>query len=202
MTTTTANSARPIALVPPSRDHLPGYVEALRRDWSPNTMHNVSREQLALYDASPDRLIAELTRQDGVFTLGDGTKVPRLPSRVRWIFDGAFCGAINLRFVPGTEDLPPTCSGHIGYAIVPWRQRRGYATRALALMLPVAHSVGLARVLVTCDDDNVASRKVIEANGGVLSGVAPPAAAGEKPKLQFWIATSQGGTPQPPRQGP
>jgi predicted acetyltransferase len=185
-----AKTPRIIQLVPPSRSRLPGYVEALRRGWSPNTMYNVSGEQLALHDESPDRLLHELTRQDGMVKLMDGTRVPRLPSRLFWIFGREFCGAINLRFVPGTENLPPTCSGHIGYSIVPWKQRRGFATRALALVLPVAREIGLKRVLVTCDDDNVGSRKVMQANGGVFAGVQPPAKPEDKTKLLFWIDTA------------
>lgn len=185
-----AKSPRKILLGPPSLSRLPAYVDALRRGWSPNTTRDVSGEQLALYESGPVNLIAELTRQDGTFTLDDGTQVPRLPSRVFWIFGPAFCGAINLRFMPGTEDLPPTCPGHIGYSIVPWKQRRGFATRALALILPVAREVGLKRVLVTCDDDNVGSRKVIQANGGVFAGVKPPAKTQEKAKLLFWIDTA------------
>lgn len=190
MTINTAKAPRAIMLVPPSPARLPAYVEALRRGWSPNNFRDVSSEQLALYDAGPDRLLTELTRQDGTITLADGTKVPRLPSRVFWIFGREFCGAINLRFVPGSEELPPHVSGHIGYSIVPWKQRRGFATRALALMLPVAREFGLVRVLVTCDDDNVASRKVIQANGGVFAGVQPPPKPEDKSKLLFWIETA------------
>ena len=48
-----------------------------------------------------------LTRREGggTVTLGDGSVVPRLPSRVLWIWDGAFCGAVNLRVAPGTLDI-------------------------------------------------------------------------------------------------
>lgn len=185
-----AKAPRAIQLVPPSTRHLPGYVAALRRDWSPNTIFNVSGKQLALYNEGPEKLLHELTRQDGEIELMDGTRVPRLPSRLFWIIGREFSGSINLRWVPGTEDLPPHCSGHIGYSIVPWQQRRGYATRALALVLPVARSVGLRRVLITCDDDNAGSRKVIQANGGVFAGVKPPATEVEKAKLLFWIDTA------------
>ncbi len=87
--------------------------------------------------------------------MADGTEQARLPARVFWMWDGAFCGAINLRFVPGTLDLPPHVSGHVGYAVVPWKQRQGIATRALSMLLPVAWALGLPRVLVTCDADNV-----------------------------------------------
>lgn len=79
-------------------------------------------------------------------------------------------------------------AGHIGYAVRPTARRRGHATRALALMLPVAAARGLDQVLVTCDEDNVASRKVIEANGGVLEDV-------RNTKMRFWIPTGR----RPPR---
>lgn len=175
-----------VVLVVPSIEKMPHYVDALKRGWSPNNTRDVSEEQLALFRRGPDKLLAELTRQDGTFLQPDGRRTPRLPSRVFWIWDGAFCGTINLRFVPGTEELPPHVSGHVGYAIVPWKQRRGYATRALALILPVAREVGLARVHVTCDADNAASRKVILANGGVPAETLPH----EPAKLRFWIDSS------------
>jgi hypothetical protein len=64
--------------------------------------------------------------------------------------------------------LPADVLGHIGYAVVPWKAGRGYAKRALKLMLEHAHSEGLRYVEITTDPDNVASHRVIEINGGVL----------------------------------
>lgn len=163
-----------VRLVAPSLDRLPDYVAALQTGWSPNNERDVSGEQLALYRREPGALLHELTRQDGTITLGDGQVVPRLPSRVFWLDDdGAFCGQIGLRWQPGSEGLPPYVSGHVGYAVVPWQRRRGHATRALALILPVAREAGLHRVVVTCFDDNEASRRVILANGGTLVGSGP-----------------------------
>jgi predicted acetyltransferase len=178
-----------VILVPPSLDRLEPYSEALARGWSPNTTRDVGAEQLAAIRADPEAFIADLTRRDGgTITLGDGTVVPRLPGPVLWIWDDAFCGAINLRYVPGTEELPPHVSGHVGYAVVPWMQRRGYATRALGYMLPIAHAHGLKRVQITTDDDNIASQKVILANGGVPAGGKPDPDTG-KTKLTYWVCT-------------
>jgi len=72
--------------------------------------------------------------------------------------------------------------GHIGYAVRPGRRRQGYATRALGLAVRRAAELGLEQVLVTCDDDNAASRATIVANGGVLEDV-------RKGKQRYWIDT-------------
>jgi predicted acetyltransferase len=172
-------------LLAPSLDNLAGYIAALETGWSPSTTRDVSGEQLALYRQDTAALMAELTRQDGMIKTDSGAMVPRLPSRVLWLDDGDFCGSINLRFRPGTEELPPAVHGHIGYAVVPWKRGRGYATEALRLILPVAREVGLRRVRLTCDCDNEPSQKVITANGGVLERAYQD--ENGKAKLSFWI---------------
>jgi predicted acetyltransferase len=165
-----------ITLEVPSPAALPAYAAALATGWSPNTLRDVSGEQLAAIRNDPVAFIASLnqTQGGGTVRLGDGSEVPRLPGHERWIWDGEFCGRINLRYQAGTEELPPWVSGHIGYAVVPWKRRRGYATEALRQMLPLARAAGLTRVEITCAPDNAASRRVIEANGGVLAGRRAP----------------------------
>jgi predicted acetyltransferase len=153
-------------LVAPSMDLLPSYVAALETGWSPNNVRNVSAEQLAVIRENPVAFVAGLTMQGGTITLPDGTAVPKLPFIARWIWDGEFCGSISLRWQEGTDTLPPHVLGHVGYAVVPWKRGRGYATEALRQILIEAQSVGLERLDITTDPDNVASQRVIERNGG------------------------------------
>lgn len=176
-------------LIRPSRRYLPAYVEALRRGWSPNTTRDVREEELASITEDAARFLHQLRGEEaGTVRLTDGREVPRLPGLVRWMSDGSFCGVINFRYQPNTEELPAHVSGHIGYSVVPWKRCRGYATRALSLLLPLAWEAGLARVLLTCDADNVASCRVIAANGGIAGGGEANADRPDVRKLRFWIS--------------
>jgi predicted acetyltransferase len=160
-------------LVRPARAHLPSFIAALQGGWTPDSLRGeqAARDELAALRLDPDDYLErQVDRQalGGPVTLPDGSTVPRLPGLRHWLWDGEFCGAIGLRWQPGTTDLPPYALGHIGYSVVPWKRRQGLATRALALWLPVARAEGLSHVELTTDPHNTASQRVILANGGVL----------------------------------
>jgi len=76
--------------------------------------------------------------------------------------------------------------GHIGYAVAPQYRRRGYATEILRQSLVIIRSLGVDRVLVTCDDDNVGSATVIERGGGVFDSLTDNR-DGDVPKRRYWI---------------
>jgi predicted acetyltransferase len=171
-----------MTLVWPAREYLPSYEDALTRGWSPdNVRGEVARlEELHKIHADADGFLRSLVDREargGPITLPDGTTTPRLPGYRRWMWDGEFVGSIGFRWQPGTEALPPHVLGHIGYAVVPWKRGRGYATSALRLLLTEARAEGLAYVELTAEPHNLASRHVIEANGGVFieEFVAPQA---------------------------
>jgi predicted acetyltransferase len=75
--------------------------------------------------------------------------------------------------------------GHIGYGVLREHRRRGYATEMLRQSLVVARAVGVGRVLVTCDDDNLASAAVIERCGGTFESLI--AAHDGHPVRRYWI---------------
>lgn len=178
-------------LVEPGPDWLDAYAAALARGWSPNTTRDVSGEHLTAIRADRHGFLRTLLDPNGTVTLANGAEVPKLPVHLFWIVDGDFCGSINFRFQRGTEALPPYCSGHIGYSIVPWRQRQGHGTAALRQILPLCRREGLARVSITCDEDNRGSIKVIEANGGVLAGTQPDTIEPGRMKRLYWVPTPE-----------
>jgi predicted acetyltransferase len=77
--------------------------------------------------------------------------------------------------------------GHIGYLIRPSQRRQGYGTLILALTLEKARDRGIQRVRITCDADNIGSVRIIENNGGVLSGQVTSERSG-KIISQYWVA--------------
>jgi predicted acetyltransferase len=123
--------------------------------------------------------------------LPDGRKVQRLPFHLFWLWDGEFCGSASVRFQRGTDELPAYVSGHIGYAVVPWKRGRGYASRTLTLLLPIVRAEGLRRVMLTCDSDNEASKRIILKCGGRLASEGPSPHGSAKTQLTFWLETGR-----------
>jgi len=157
-------------LVRPSLEHVAGYIDARERGFSfdmnpaPAAIAAITAE----IKADPAKYIAtveDLNPVGRTVTLPDGTEVPRLPQYTRWMWDGEFAGVITFRWQRGTTDLPPTCHGHIGYAVVAWKRRLGYATQALHDMLELPRQEGLAFVDITTTPDNVGSQQVMLSNG-------------------------------------
>jgi predicted acetyltransferase len=182
-----------VQLVRPSLVHLPSYVAALECGWSADNVRGVhaANEELKQIEVDAASFLASTEDREAKgapIALPDGSFVQRLPSFQRWLWDGEFAGRIGLRWQHGTTELPPHCLGHIGYAVVPWKQGRGYAKAALGLMLNEAKQIGLPWVEITTDTENVTSQRVILANGGKLfEQFAKPPQFGGTPGLRYRI---------------
>lgn len=94
-----------------------------------------------------------------------------VPISTLWYIDGPhYLGTAIIRHRL-TADLAQH-GGHIGYHVAPRHRRQGHATAMLAAAINHSRdTLGIARILITCDQSNVASRRVIESNGGVLENV-------------------------------
>lgn len=106
--------------------------------------------------------------------LTEATCPPHLVPATQYVYvrkaDARIVGMIQLRH--RFNDYLAEFGGHIGYSVRPDERRKGYAKQMLALVLKEAKMLGLSRVLVTCDDDNAASARTIQANGGVFERTA------------------------------
>lgn len=189
--------AAQLHLVTPARAHLNGFIDAVAAGWSPSTVDpEAGRRAVNKIANDADAYLCSLDDREGKGppNLGPNGEVwPRIPGFSRWLWDGDFCGSISLRWEKGSSVLPPHVSGHVGYSVVPWKQRRGYATRALAMLLLEAKALGLAHLDITTTAENPASQKVIRANGGDLIDAAF-ATAHLSPRLLFRIRLD-GSTP-------
>jgi predicted acetyltransferase len=99
--------------------------------------------------------------------------------------DGQIVGRVSIRHQ--LNEFLARRGGHIGYCVLAPNRRRGYATEILRQALVIARSLGIDPVLVTCDDDNVGSIKVIEACGGKLDSVLEADQPGRAPLRRYWI---------------
>ncbi|NEH47327.1 GNAT family N-acetyltransferase [Rhizobium leguminosarum] len=191
----TTMPAGAVILLPPDLETLSGFEAALAAGWSPDPRRADDEAyvygELQRLRQDRSRFLDDLI-PDGRRHAGSGS--PHLTTRLFWIWDDEFCGRISLRFQAGTEELPPEVSGHVGYSVVPWKQRNGHATAALGLLMAVASKEGLDRVVVLCNEDNDASRRVIERNGGELFMRGPhPSDRPDQIKLYFWLKPGAAG---------
>ncbi len=120
------------------------------------------------------------------YARGIGLKPGHVPETTYWLLRGeetiVGVGRLRHRLTLALREL----GGHIGYDIRPSERRKGYGTALLGLTLREARARGLRRVLLTCDDDNVASARIIEKNGGVLADRVRPAGHDELWR-RYWI---------------
>ena len=105
-----------------------------------------------------------------------------VPCTTLWWIDGDdYLGRIAIRHE--LNDFLLDVGGHIGYDVRPSRRRQGHATGMLKQSLAWARGLGIDPALVTCDDDNVGSIRVIEAAGGALEDVRGK-------KRRYWVPTA------------
>jgi len=174
----------PVLTEPDVRVHA-SFVEAVREYRTEGGYRSLDPADLA----GPDQFLRYLDRLRADAHPGPLRRLRRVAQTNLWLTDGEeFLGRLSIRHTLNRRLRFK--GGHIGYSVRPSRRRRGYATLMLALALPVAHRMGIDPALITCDDTNVASRRVIEANGGRL-------ASASRGILRFWVPTSP-----PSQQGP
>jgi len=111
-----------------------------------------------------------------------------VPASTFWLIDGnEFIGGVSFRH--RLNKKLKEYGGHIGYSIRPSKRKKGYGTKMLALTLKrIKKDFALNKVMVSCDNDNAGSQKIIQTNGGVLQDVINTKYnPHNKPLMRWWI---------------
>lgn len=99
------------------------------------------------------------------YSKGKGLQHGKVITSTFWLIDKKeVVGVVRVRH----EEVE--CAGHIGYDISPDFRKKGYGSQILKLALGKAVEIGIEEVIVTCNIDNIASKKIIEKNKGKLLG--------------------------------
>lgn len=148
-----------IVLVKPEEKYLPSYLEAF--------------DQYAVLGISTygmtDARACDIFEKYENYRLERNLKPDRVGSDYYWLVDDDrdyFIGEVAIRH--RLNDALFLRGGHIGYVIRYDEWGKGYGTRMLKLALNKARERGLDKVLITCNDSNLASARVMEKNGCVL----------------------------------
>jgi predicted acetyltransferase len=131
--------------------------------------------------ADPEVFAAYVRRLLDARLAGSARAVGEVAYTSLWWVDGEeYLGRVHVR-----HELTAwlrTYGGHIGYWIRPSARGRGHGTAAFRACLPYAAALGIDPVLLTCDYDNEASRRIIEGAGGIFENRIDK-------KLRFWVPT-------------
>lgn len=159
------------------------YVAALREGLY---LQPKPEEYIRLIETDFDEYLRQRYDVSQPFIQPDGTPVPKVPSTDYWLVEGdRFLGHVSVRHTL-TEPLLKY-GGHIGYAVRKSERRKGYGALQLKLALPrVKEELGLEKVLLTCDDNNLGSIAIIEGAGGVLENKLPVEGS-DVLKRRYWI---------------
>ena len=135
-----------------------------------NAAYGISRKDFPAWLESAEKHAAGIGLPEGY-----------VPSTTYFLYvNGEPVGMIRLRHQ--LSDSLRVLGGHIGYAVGPAFRGKGYATEMLRLVLREAHAMGIEQALVTANTDNLASRRVIEKNGGVLDCITDHT-------CRYWVPT-------------
>jgi predicted acetyltransferase len=165
-------------LVRPTADHKESFIEALG-EFTQSDADMIYERRLARNDFDGYLRVVD------AWTRGEEVPAGWVPVSTFWLIeDDTYIGSTNVRHV--LNDYLRDYGGHVGYTIRPTKRRCGYGTEVCRLALVEARKLGLKRVLITCDEDNIGSRLIIERNGGVLEDVVPQPDR-PVPKRRYWF---------------
>lgn len=153
---------KPLELVKPQLEHGPAYLAMVDDFLAAGEAYSYNNVELAREDFA--QFVHEL--EDEAAGIG---LPPHFPAQQTYVLLKDHTTIVGeIRFRPHLSPPYEKYAGHIGYNICPSQRGQGYATHLLALLLEQARALRLTGVSLTIDEDNPASIRVIEKNGGTL----------------------------------
>ena len=145
---------------------------------------NVQAKKLAQELASGIVILLKACKKKWKYEeLSEVEKSGLVPATLYFLVDGSkIIGSIHFRYQ--LNDYLEKYGGHIGYGVRPSERRKGYGKIMLGMLLDIIRRQAYKKILVTCDDTNIASIKTIESNGGKLENVIEEDG---KMKRRYWI---------------
>jgi len=170
-----------IKLVKPTRKYLDSYLECCKEAWDSDMNNNGFR------DPKYSNIWASSIDEDyEAYAKGEGLPPGFVPFQCLWLLVNEKViaeGSIRLKLTSSLQRY----GANIGYCIRPSFHGKGYGTKLLALLKLEAKIYGLKEALITCDDTNIASAKIIEKNGGRHIDVIPNCIDGKKIRTKRYI---------------
>lgn len=148
-----------LLLTEPHQRYIPSYADALEK---------FRKNGISSYGLTDPAAVDLLEKFDN-YRRERNLPPDRVGAHFFWLVDDErerFIGEISIRH--RLNDALLRYGGHIGYAVRMSEWRKGFGTLMLKLAPPEAKKLGLTSVLITCDDRNIGSAKVMENNGFIL----------------------------------
>lgn len=175
-----------IKLITPKEEFLMSYLEVCREFKESNNKEFTAHDP-DTFDIWKDTIFLKYQHNRQGINLPEGY----VPASSFWLVEGDLVigiGDIRHRLTPALEKF----GGHIGYVIRPSKWNLGYGTLQLGLLLKEAFDLGINNALITCDDDNIGSYRVMEKNGGVYQDTIENIIDGQPRRTRrYWFNTSQ-----------
>lgn len=174
-------------LVQPSAEYKDSFIEAVGEYKNEvETEPTRSYRNLSIQDLETD--FESFVEQERSHAEGKNQLEGYVPQTEFWLVDkGEYIGRVSIR--QRLNEHLMQIGGHIGYNIRPSKRAQGYGNKILELALHEARKLGVEKVRITCDADNVASQKIIERNGGAFDSATPNPETGVD-KRRYWIDIS------------
>lgn len=172
-------------LVLPSVEYKDSFIEAVKefQENADYSDRNKRYRRLSIPELKQD--FNSFVQKERSHARGENIREGHVPYTTCWLVDkGKFVGQANIRH--RLNDHLLQIGGHIGYDIRPSKRGQGYGNKILGFALQKARELGIARVLITSDVRNEASRNIIEKNGGILENQIPNPEMGFD-ILRYWI---------------